>query len=136
MKHDAIRAASAWPEMAALMAHQCPPAWTTDPRAVALLEQVRIDQPRRETRFDTYVITRDEWSTYTGPIADELRAIYDANGDATLMYSQKTDDFEPFRWWCDVTVDGAMDAMLGDNPEVLTMMVHAAAEAAVTQGAN
>ena len=135
MKHDAITAGSPWPEMTALMAHKCPPAWTSDPRAIALLERVRDERPQRETRFATYVQTRDEWSTYTGPLADELRAIYDANGDATLTYSQKTSDFAPMKWWCAVTVDAAMDAMLGENPEVLTMMVQAAADAA-DQGAS
>jgi len=115
-------------EIAALLAHRCPAPWTTDPRAVALLEQVRNDEPQRETRFVTYVLTRDEWTAYSGDLAEKLHAIRDANGDETLTYSQRTDDFVPFTWWCEVTVDAAIEAMLGCNPEVLSAIVHAAAE--------
>ena len=114
-------------EIASLLAHRCPAPWTTDPRAAALLERVRHDEPQLETRFATYVLTRDEWTAYTGDLADELRAIRDANGDETLTFSQRTGDFAPFTWWCEVTVDAAIEAMLGCNPEVLTAMVHAAA---------
>jgi hypothetical protein len=116
-----------FPAMAALLAHKCPAPWTTDPRALALLEQVRNDQPQLEARFAVYVQTRDEWTAYTGELADELRAIREANGDETLTFSQRTGDFAPFTWWCEVTVDAAIEAMLGCNPEVLTAMVYAAA---------
>lgn len=50
--------------------------WTQDPRARVLLDSFARHPIQQTTRFDTYVLTRDEYARYEGYRVDCLCAIY------------------------------------------------------------
>lgn len=51
--------------------------WYLAAEALPILASLRANPPRCEARRDTYVLTRDDWSRYTGERVDRLKAIYD-----------------------------------------------------------
>ena len=71
------------------------PGWTLDKRARVILDSFAAHPIQQTTNFDTYVITRDEWSRYEGYRVDCLNAIYaeywnaanktQAGGDYTIF---------------------------------------------------
>ena len=52
--------------------------WYLTPEALPILASLRADPPRIEHCSDVYVLTRDDWSRYTGARVDRLTAIYSA----------------------------------------------------------
>lgn len=69
--------------------------WIEDPRAVAILASIAANPPRQTRRYDTYVLTRDEWVKYEGRRVDQLAAIQTeyfnaldwSDADAVFAYS-------------------------------------------------
>jgi hypothetical protein len=50
--------------------------WTRDVRAIRILASIAANPPRREARSKVYVLTRDDWSEYTGYRVAALDAIW------------------------------------------------------------
>lgn len=89
--------------------------WRDDPRAMMIFDSIRRNPPRLVDRTATYVITRDEWSEYTGQRVDRLEGIYGeywTRHRDTAMVAEDWSDFDAFMAY--PTVQGAIDEVL--NP--------------------
>ncbi|MGJ3630065.1 hypothetical protein AB5I41_31665 [Sphingomonas sp. MMS24-JH45] len=50
--------------------------WTLDPEAAAILADLTANPICQTRHFETYAVTRAEWTSYVDPRVDELNAIY------------------------------------------------------------
>jgi hypothetical protein len=116
-----------------------PTPWYNRAEARRILADCVARPPRCEARFNTYVLTRDEYHVYAGARVEKLNAIYDAVGEAALAHGHETGDYTALRHWGDRTVTTELDALLSGriSPSMLSLVIVAIAQpaSAADQGA-